>query len=75
MLSICVGVAPRVEEIEGGKKKNQSCLVLLVPMSSSSGNEEDSEADHEWEELDASQREGEAAAVVLSTCVICTCSI
>ena len=43
-------------------------------MSSSSGNEEDSEA--EWEELDASQREGEAAAaVVLSTCVICTCSM
>ena len=39
-------------------------------MSSSSENEEDSEA--EWEELDASQREGKAAAaVVLSTCVIC----
>ena len=38
-------------------------------MSSSSENEEDSEA--EWEELDASQREGKAAAaLVLSTGVI-----
>ena len=42
-------------------------------MSSSSENEEDSEA--EWEELDASQREGKAAAAVVLSTVCDLCSI